>query len=291
MKYVRIITYMLCSMTSVALACHGADPVGLHEGYWVLMFAVYPGCPACEVAMVWLGRAANTHPGINALLVCPWLMDELKEAAGEAKLSLVVDEGGLLGADLDVERAPTVVCLLDRQPVARLDWPFGEGDLVQGIEELAATPREGPWQHLGAAVLLGTVATLEGGSVELDCVPGPWLLSFYSSQCPACRADLPTLVELSDEIQMVLAVMAFDELSMHDREMLAKTGLRAVLDDEGVLAERLTLRVTPTHVLMDREGRISWVQEGVLKAEELRAAILVALGENAEDRKAQKGGS
>lgn len=71
MRYVLIITCILCSMTSVALTCHGADPVGLHEGYSVLMFAVYPGCPACEDAMVWLGRAANTHPGINALLICP----------------------------------------------------------------------------------------------------------------------------------------------------------------------------------------------------------------------------
>ena len=57
-------------MTCVAQARHGAGPEDLYEGYWVLMFAVAPGCPACEDAIAWLGQAADSHREICVLN--PW---------------------------------------------------------------------------------------------------------------------------------------------------------------------------------------------------------------------------
>jgi thiol-disulfide isomerase/thioredoxin len=291
MRYLLAIVLIVGGVPTITQADHAVNLERLHEGSWALVFVILPGCPACDDVIVWLGRAANAYPDLNVLLLCPWLTDELEAAAAEAKWPLAVDAGGLLGAGLGVKRAPTVVFSLDRRPLAWLNWPFREDDLVRRIRELAAAPRGGPWQHLGAAASLGTVATLDGESVDLDHIPGPWLLSFFSPRCPACQEELPMLVQLSQEIEVVLAVMASHALSVRDREMLRQAGVGAVADDDEALARMLAVRVTPTHVLMDREGRISCVQEEVLKQEELRTAILVTPGGDAEDRSEQEGGS
>jgi len=149
----------------------------------------------------------------------------------------------------------TLLCvvLLDGRPLGRLDWPFTEDELVRGLQELAAAPREGPWQLLGARVSLGEARTFAGEHVNLDDLPRPLLVLFFNPLCPPCWDALPGLVEISAEIEVVLAVRAAHALTERDRVRLREMGLRAVRDD-GALAERLAARVTPTYASLDQEG-------------------------------------
>jgi len=279
MKHLAIFFFLFFSFAFASQLCQGADPPGLHEGYWIVMFGVSPDCPACEDAIAWLGRASGTSPQINSVLLCPWLTDELETSANAAQLRIFVDAGGQLGDSLGVEQAPTVVFLLDREELGRLDWPFTEDELVQGIEELGASQRSGPWANLGEGVSLGPIATLRAGSMNLDNIPSPWLLSFYSPLCPACQNGVPALTQLSREIRVVLAVVNPDSLSLNDHALLNGPELRVVLDDTGDLARNLDVRVTPTHMLIDEDGKLSWIQEGILKAEQLQDVLHIALGD------------
>jgi len=64
-------------------------------------------------------------------------------------LEIAVDEGGVFGADLGVQTAPSVIALLDREVVVSLEWPFGEDDILHVIEILLNMQRAGPWLLLG----------------------------------------------------------------------------------------------------------------------------------------------
>jgi len=268
--------------TATDTTASALDPAAaqLAQGRWALLFVVLPGCPACEHAIRWLGKAQHAHPQI--LLLAPRFTEELQGAASQVGLPLRVDEGGRMGAALGVRRAPTVVFLLDGRLLGRLDWPFTEDELVRGLHELAAAPREGPWRLLGARVSLGEVRTLAGEHVNLDELPRPLLVLFFNPLCPPCWDALPGIAEISAEIEVVLAVRAAHALTERDRERLRETGLRAVRDD-GALAEMLAARVTPTYVILDQEGVICWVHEGIVEQEVLRRAVLAVVSEDGID--------
>jgi thiol-disulfide isomerase/thioredoxin len=214
--------------------------------------------------------------------VAPRLTEELETVSARTGLPIVLDEGGRMGAGLGVRRAPTVVFLLDGVPFGRLDWPFTEQELRDGLQELSAAPRAGPWLYLNKAVSLGTLPSLDAQPVDFDEIAGPFLISFFNPLCPPCWEALPALVALGEEIRVVLAVMAAP-LSADDGRRLRETGLKAVLDDNGELARRLTVRVTPTHVILDRAGVIRWVHEGVVELEGLRSAVVAVLSEDGRD--------
>ena len=256
-------------------------PEVLVRGRWALLFVVLPGCPACEDAIGWLGEVYHAYPRIEFLLVAPWTNAELEAAASKRGLPLAVDEGGRMGAAWGVRRAPTVVLLLDGRPHGRLDWPFTEAQLVRGLDELAAAPREGPWQFLGAAVPLGETRTLEGEPVNLDEFPRPVLVLFFNPLCLPCWEALPGLVDMKEKILPVVVVLASHVLSADDRERVREAGLVVVCD--GDLARRLAVRVTPTYLILDRQGAICWVDEGMVEPAELERAVLAVGSEGRTD--------
>jgi thiol-disulfide isomerase/thioredoxin len=215
---------------------------------------------------------------LQYLLLGPWRTSELAAAASQAGLPLTVDEGGRLGAGLGVVRAPTVVFLLDGRPLTRLEWPFTEAELGRGVADLAAAPRGGPRQLLGAEVSLGTRRALDTEPVDLDGLSRSLLVLFFNPLCPPCWDALPGLVELREETTVVLVMLATHALTESDQARLRETELQAVLDDDGELAQRFGLRVTPTYVILNQQGVIRWVHEGVVEPEELRRALSLVAG-------------
>lgn len=215
--------------------------------------SVVPGCPACEDAIKWLGQAQHAQPEIRSLLLAPWQTRELEAAASQAALPFLVDAGGRIGASLGVKRAPTVIFFLDGLSVGRLEWPSTDKELHERLATLAAAPRPGPWRYFGERVSLGYFTALDGQQVALGELPKPLLISFFNPQCPPCWDALPTLVGLSEEFPAI-GVVVVHALTEDSRDRLRDTGLVVVLDDNGELAQGFGLRVTPTYVILDREG-------------------------------------
>ncbi len=253
-------------------------PAELTRGRWGILFVVIPSCPVCVEGVAWLGEAQRAFPDLDLLLVGPWRTEELEALSSEVRLPLLVDEGGRMGAGLGVQRAPSLVLLLDGRPHGRLDWPFTEAELVRGLEELAAAPREGPWQFLGSPVPLGEARMLPGDPVNLDELPRPLLVLFFNPDCPPCWDALPGLIKLREKILPVVVVLSSHALAGTNGERLRETGLKVVVDGRE-LARRLAVRVSPTFLIVDQEGVIRWVHEGAAELGELGRAVMAAWDE------------
>lgn len=144
---------------------------------------VIPRCPACAEAVAWLGRAQQVLPDLHLLLVGPWPTVEVEALSSDAGLAFLVDEGRRMGAAWGVQRAATLVLLLDGRPYGRLDGPFTEDEIVRSLAVLAAALRDGPWQFLGIAIPLGEARTLAGDPFNLDELPRPLLILFFNPHC------------------------------------------------------------------------------------------------------------
>ena len=282
MKHIPV--FLLVVVLSVAFGhqfCHATTPPALHEGYWVVMFAVSPDCPACETAISWLGHGITIDPKINCVILCPWLTEDLELSAGAAQVGIFVDDGGQLGASLDVEQAPTAIFFLDREELGRLDWPFTEDELIQEIERLSVVPRTGPWEHLGEEYSsAGLISMLRGRMIDLSDIPYPWMLSFYRPLCQACQNGIAALTQLAEEIGVIVAVTDPDSMSADDRALLINPKIKVVLDETGELQRRYDVRAAPTHLLVDEDGQICWIQEGILRLEQLHDLLHLALGDD-----------
>ncbi len=268
----------LCALFLNALAMPSStfDLAQLYQGRWALVFVVLPGCPACERVLAWLGE--GSLPAVNLLLVAPWASEELEVWARTLGVPWWVDEGGRMGASLGVQRAPSVVLFLDGRPWRLLPWPLGQGDLVRGLAELAAAPREGPHALLGSTFPLERLGRLLGEQVDLQ-VPRPILFLFFNPECPPCWEALAELRKLSEGSSVQVVVVATRVLSSEDRKKLAESGFVVVGDEGGELARAFGVRATPTYVILDGKGVIRWVGEGLVRSVVLEEAILAIVSE------------
>lgn len=120
-------------------------PTDLARGRWARLFVVVP--PAVRLTKT--RSVGSSRPMVLTLKSIPSSSDHGERGSGRPRRPR---------PGCDLRRAPTVVFLLNGCPLVRLDWPF-TGD-NRGVEELATAPREGPQQHLGAALSWGVARTL-----------------------------------------------------------------------------------------------------------------------------------
>ena len=88
------------------------------------------------------------------------------------------------------------------------------------------------------------------------------VLNFWASWCGPCLAELPSLQTLhqsSDDQAVVLAINV-KEWERTVRAFVARTQLRlpGVLDSQGALTRQWGVRIYPTTVLIDPQGRARW---------------------------------
>jgi thiol-disulfide isomerase/thioredoxin len=131
--------------------------------------------------------------------------------------------------------------------------------LNRNVQRLHAGAK--PGQPLVDALL----TDFDGHSLHLSELRGRLvLLDFWASWCPSCRASLPAIAELqrdyADDLT-VLAVNVFEDAEQGAAFAAGSdSGLRFVRSPQ--LAERLGIRVLPSSVLLDRQGRIAWAGAG-----------------------------
>lgn len=126
-----------------------------------------------------------------------------------------------------------------------------------------------------------TFNMLDGERVELAAYRGePVLIQFWATDCPTCISEMPELVELyetlgPDGLRLVGVAMDYDPeervRNLVDRKALPYP---VALDDGAVIANSFeNVRVTPTTVLIDGEGRVVWQRIGLLDFDRLHEEI------------------
>jgi thiol-disulfide isomerase/thioredoxin len=141
-------------------------------------------------------------------------------------------------------------------------------------------------QAAGRAIL-GTPAprlmlkTIDGDAIDLGSLYGKKAvyLKFWATWCVPCRQQMPHFQHAYDTAGADLAVIAVD-VGFNDsvdavRDYRQKLGITMpVVFDDGSLGAAFHLRVTPTHIVIGRDGRILYV--GHLSDQTLDAALIAA---------------
>lgn len=127
---------------------------------------------------------------------------------------------------------------------------------------------------------------LNGGQkIDLAALRGrPVLVTFWATSCPGCIAEMPHLIKLYQELapkgfQMIGVAMAYDQPD-HVLEMQKQKHIPYPIVWDGVgQASRAfgTVTLTPTHFLIDPQGRIVQHKIGDIDIKLLRARILTML--------------
>jgi peroxiredoxin len=131
-----------------------------------------------------------------------------------------------------------------------------------------------------------SLTTLDGRQLQLAELRGrPVLVTFWATSCPGCVKEMPHLVELYHELapkgfEIVAFAMAYDPPEQV-REMAARRELPypVAVDSSGEAARAFgDVRLTPTHFLIDPQGRIVQQKIGELDMVQLRTRIVGMLG-------------
>ncbi len=141
--------------------------------------------------------------------------------------------------------------------------------------------------HEAGQAMLGTPAprlvlkTIDGESIDLGALYGKKAvyLKFWATWCTPCRQQMPHFQHTYSTSGADLAVIAID-VGMGDsieaiRNFRNQTKISMpIVFDDGRLAAAFHLRVTPTHIVIGRDGRIRYV--GHLADAALDAQLLAA---------------
>lgn len=111
-----------------------------------------------------------------------------------------------------------------------------------------------------------TLTTIDGQRIDLAALYGnkPVYLKFWATWCVPCREQMPGFERIYEKYGNRIAVVAvntgFSETEADVRAYRAKHGLRMpIVIDDGSLARKLNLRVTPQHIVIGADGRINHV--------------------------------
>ena len=124
-----------------------------------------------------------------------------------------------------------------------------------------------------------TVSDIEGVPHRLSDYRGrDVLVVFWATWCPACKLEIPHLVELRETFEAdELAILAIsNETAEHLRQFAASAAINysvVPLDTARLPSPFADVRSIPTTFFIDRNGLIKVAAEGLVSAEESKAIL------------------
>ena len=134
---------------------------------------------------------------------------------------------------------------------AKVQTPAASPVLGAGVDLAPWTGPLGHFELLDADGKTWRLADLKGRAV---------LVNFWASWCEPCRAEMPTLQQVADAYgpeQLLVLAVNFKETAIRAQRFAHQTGLGlpVLLDSQGQLASQWAVKVFPTTLTIDRQGR------------------------------------
>lgn len=122
-----------------------------------------------------------------------------------------------------------------------------------------------------------SAVTLDGQTVEVG-VPGkPYVLNFWATWCPPCRAEFPEMNDFANRHTADIQFYAINIQESGDQvaNFLGENGysLPVLLDGDGRIASQFHVRAIPTTLVVDAQGVIRYRKSGGATAEELEKVL------------------
>jgi thiol-disulfide isomerase/thioredoxin len=131
---------------------------------------------------------------------------------------------------------------------------------------------------IGAPAAGIKLTTIDGKHIDLASLRGkqPVYLKFWATWCVPCREQMPGFERIYKEdgkrIKVIAVNAGFSDNAAAVREFRKKIPMSMpIVIDDGSLAGAFNVRVTPTHVLIDKDGRIAYI--GHLEDDKFHAAL------------------
>jgi thiol-disulfide isomerase/thioredoxin len=142
---------------------------------------------------------------------------------------------------------------------------------------------------LGQPGPAAVLQTIDGQRIDLASLYGkkPVYLKFWATWCTPCREQMPAFEksyqQYGDKLAVVAVNAGFSDSEAEVKSYRSQHGLHMpIAIDDGSLAAKLNLRVTPQHIVIGRDGRIQHI--GHLHDKELEMALQRAVAEAAVAR-------
>lgn len=172
---------------------------------------------------------------------------DLNETAPSAPAQAPADSGSQAETDPSPDADPTVT-----DP--------GTADLLFGLGVMPFQDRI-PSENF-------VLATLDGGDKSLEDYRGKVVfLNFWATWCPPCREEMPSMQvlydELSDEGLEILAVNILEPVDLVSAFIEENEfSYPVLLDRDGRVSLRYSVRAYPTSYIIDRAGNVIGVRQG-----------------------------
>lgn len=183
----------------------------------------------------------------------------------------------------------TVTALQMNAPIQKTAFAFKPPADAKKAEPGQEEARDDTTSLKGQEAPNFTLTDMEGNEVSLSALRGKVVfLDFWATWCPPCRNSLPHTQALSQHEKtksgdlVVLAVNAREQLDTVKKFMEDnKYSFRVLMDKEGAVLNAYKVQGIPTFVLIDREGKVAWVQVGFGPGTEkqMQEAVQQALGQ------------
>jgi len=122
-----------------------------------------------------------------------------------------------------------------------------------------------------------TAISLEGEHVKLGETGVPYVLNFWATWCPPCRAEFPEINAFANEHGADVHFYAINIEEPIDtiRVFLGKNeySLPVLLDPIGRIAQIFRIRAVPTTIVVDSQGIIQYRKSGGATKDELEKVL------------------
>lgn len=172
-------------------------------------------------------------------------------------------------------------------PQEFLLYRFSE-EQMKAREASMPKPRESTFFRTGNTLRSVKMVTMDGKKYNLKELTGKVVvLNFWFINCPPCRMEIPHLNKMTDGYKnredIVFLAIALDQ-SYELKEFLKELPFNyGIVDGGGYIAEQYGVKAFPTHVVLDKEGKITFhtMGYGAGTVPWLKKSIDAALGPQA----------
>jgi len=122
-----------------------------------------------------------------------------------------------------------------------------------------------------------TANNLNGENVQVGGTGVPYVLNFWATWCPPCKAELPELNEFAnahtEDVQFFAINIEESENTITDFLQNNGYSLPVLLDADGSISQEFRVRAVPTTIVVDSQGVIRYRKTGGVTKEELENVL------------------